>query len=206
MEKWIDVSIPLRTGMPVWPGDPEVKIERVEEMENGAEANLSRMTLGLHAGTHIDAPLHFMPKGGTIGSLPPDALLGPARVIAIRDESAVTRGELEEHQIAAGERILLRTRNSRHPGRYAADLVGLDLEAASFLAARPVRAVGIDGFSISRRGLEGEVHRALFEAGVWIVEGLDLSSVLPGKYELACLPLLIPGAEAAPARAFLRAL
>jgi arylformamidase len=203
MRAWIDVSLPLRTGMAGWPGDPEVTIERVEEIGKGGEANLSRMTLGLHAGTHIDAPLHFLENGAPIDSLPADTLVGPARVIAV-DEPVVTAEELRGRNVREGERVLFRTRNSRFPGRYAPDLVGLDPEAAVFLAASRVRAVGIDGLSISRAGSEAEVHQALLGAGIWVVEGLDLSAVAPGDYELICLPLLIPGAEAAPARAFLR--
>lgn len=204
MRGWIDVSLPLTSGMTVWPGDPEVRIETVEALGKGGEANLSRMTLGLHAGTHVDAPLHFLEDGASIDALPPDALVGPARVIAVADPIAVTRAELEGIDVREGERILLRTRNSQHPGRYAPDLVGLDVSAASFLAARRPRAVGIDGLSISRAGFEAEVHRVLLRAGIWIVEGLDLSAAAPGNYDLLCLPLLIPGAEAAPARAFLR--
>lgn len=204
MAEWIDISLPLRTGMTVWPGDPEVAIERVERMEAGAAANLSRISMGLHSGTHVDAPLHFLPEGASIDRIPPDALVGSARVIAVSDPAAVTAAELERAGVGEGERILLRTRNSERPGKYAPDLVGLDPEGAAFLAARRVRCAGIDSLSVSRQGMEAEVHWILLEAGIWIVEGLDLSAAAPGEYELLCLPLLIPGAEAAPARAFLR--
>jgi arylformamidase len=180
---WIDISVQLRDGMVVWPGDPPTRIERISAIERGEAENISAMSLCLHAGTHIDAPLHYFEGGAAIDRLPFDAVIGPARVILGAD--------LAGQKIRRGERILFKTRNSG---------VCLTPEAAECLAARGIRAVGIDDLSIG-----GErVHKILLGAGIWIIEGLDLSAVEPGNYDLVCLPLSIPGSDGAPARAVLR--
>ena len=206
---WIDVSVALADGMAHWPDNPPVVVERTQDMACGAAANVSRLSCGVHTGTHMDAPIHFIAGGTAIDQMPLDATVGPARVIAIADHEAVRVAELQAHDIRAGERILLRTRNSPAAWKSATfveDFVYLTTEAAEWLAARGVRTVGVDYLSVGgyRAGNGVAVHRALLVAGVWIIEGLDLSAVPPGPCDLVCLPLKILGADGAPARAIVR--
>lgn len=191
-----------------WPGDPPFHIERAEDQEKGDTATVSRMTLGAHTGTHMDAPLHFIRNGVTIDRMPLDATVGRARVIGIQDPKSIKRAELAGKMIAAGERILFKTSNSDRAwtsDRFDEDFVFISRDAAQYLAALGVLCVGVDYLSVGGFREDGpETHRALLEAGVWIIEGLNLSGVEPGEYEMACLPLKLMGAEGAPARAILR--
>ncbi|WP_051361374.1 cyclase family protein [Desulfuromonas sp. TF] len=205
--EWIDISVPITEEMATWPGDPPVIIDRVLDMAAGDDVTLSRLETGLHAGTHVDAPLHFLPGGARIDAMPIEAMTGPVRVIAIDADERIEVAHLRKERLAAGERVLFKTRNSRLWAEkgFIRDFVHLSLEAAEYLAGTGVRSVGIDYLSVSGYGKEaGEVHRVLLGAGVWIIEGLDLSRVVPGRYRLFCLPLKIAGAEAAPARVFLQ--
>jgi arylformamidase len=194
-----------------WPDNPPVELERTRDMERGDKANVSRLTLGVHSGTHMDAPVHFQPGAASIDRMPLDAAVGRARVIRIHDRIQVTVRELEAARIRHGERILLRTRNSpaawRGPG-FVEDFVHLSTEAAQWIAARGVRTLGVDYLSVggyrARNG--AAVHHALLGAGVWIIEGLDLSRVPAGPCELICLPLKLLGSDGAPARAIVRPL
>ncbi len=209
LQSWIDISVPIQNGMVCWPGDPEIFIEKVEDLEAGDEATLSRIELGLHAGTHVDAPRHYLSGAESIDRMPFEAMIGPARVFEIRDPVHITVDELSGYGIRSGERILFKTRNSlrERRDRFMEDFVHLTTLAAEFLANRKVLTVGIDYLSVGGyRRNEAVVHRTLLEAGIWIVESLDLSRTLPGDYELVCLPLKIAEGEAAPARALLRPL
>lgn len=207
---WIDVSLPVRDGMIVYDGDPEVRIERVTDIARGDLANVSRIELGSHTGTHVDAPRHFIDGAAGADELPPGALVGPALVADARalpgdiDAAALATLELP----ARTERVLLRTRNGDLWDRaaFSHDFVGLAEDAARDLVAMGVRLVGIDYLSIAPSTDPAPTHRVLLEAGVVVVEGLDLRAAPPGPYELICLPLRLEGADGAPARALLRPL
>jgi arylformamidase len=206
--RWIDVSVPLVSGMIGWPGDEAVRVERLQEVGRGDPCTLTRLVLGTHAGTHVDAPSHYLAGGATLDAMPLDATLGPARVIAISNPVAVTTKELARHRIRPGERLLLRTRNSRRrwwEKPFTEDYVFISPAGARWLAERRVCCVGIDALSVGgfREGGR-ETHDALLGAGIWIIEGLDLTAVRPGPVDLVCLPLRIAGVEGAPARALVR--
>jgi arylformamidase len=205
---WIDISVPLRTGMVHWPGDPPTRISRVQDLARGDSCTVSHIEMCAHAGTHMDAPAHFIQGGSTIDRMPVDAVVGPARVIAIRDQVSITPEELAEHRIRRGERLLFKTQSSercRDTDVFSPDFVSISPETAEYLAGRKVRLVGVDSLSVGSTNADGdETHRILLGAGVWIVEGLDLSKVEPGPVHLVCLPLKLEGAEGAPARAILR--
>jgi arylformamidase len=205
---WIDISVPVRNGMVHWPGDPQFHIERATDQEKGDPATVSKMTLGVHTGTHMDAPLHFIPHARSIDQIPLDATVGPARVIAISNPKSIQRADLIPHSIAPGERILFRTLNSDRAWKtdqFQEDFVFISQDAARYLAERAIRAVGVDYLSVGGFRQDGpETHHALLAAGIWIIEGLNLSAVQPGNYELVCLPLKLIGSEGAPARAILR--
>ncbi len=205
---WIDISIPIRSGMIYWPGDPTAHIERFISLDEGEICNVSQMSMCVHTGTHMDAPLHYLKDGVGIDRMPPDITCGPARIIAITDAVAVTREELELHDLRQGERILFRTGNSdrlSYDAPFVEDFIYVSPEAALYLAELGVRMVGVDYLSVG--GYESgntETHMALLGAGIWIIEGLDLKHVRPGPVELLCLPLRIENADGAPARAFVR--
>jgi arylformamidase len=205
---WIDISVPMRNGMVHWPGDPDFHIERATDQEKGDVATVSRMALGVHTGTHMDAPLHFIRGARSIDTMPLDATVGAARVIVIKDSKSITREELAGHGIGAGERILFKTANSEHAwdsDRFDEGFVFISQDGARYLAERGVRTVGVDYLSVGGFREDGpETHEALLGAGIWIIEGLNLRGVEPGSYEFVCLPLRLIGAEGAPARAILR--
>lgn len=207
--RWIDISVALHNDMGHWPGDPPVIIARTSDLEHGDPATVSKLSMGSHTGTHMDAPRHFLRGGKGLDEMPLETTLGSARVIAIRDSTVITSDELRRHQVRPGERLLFKTRNSTRcwkADRFVKDFVSLAPDAARFLAQHRVRMVGVDYLSVgSYRERNGvEVHRTLLGAGIWILEGLNLSRVRPGMYHLLCLPLKIRSSDGAPARAILR--
>ncbi|HEX8033420.1 MAG TPA: cyclase family protein [Ktedonobacterales bacterium] len=205
---WIDVSVSLHSGMVHWPDNPPVQIERVMSFDRGDAANVSKISMGSHTGTHMDAPIHFVPDGEGINMLPLDAAMGAARVIASTDAVSIKRAELEPYDIQRGERILFKTRNSNrvwNTDNFVEDFVYISADAAEYLAERGARTVGVDYLSVGGYKQDGiETHYALLGAGIWIIEGLNLASVEPGNYELVCLPLKIVDGDGAPARAIVR--
>jgi arylformamidase len=205
---WIDVSVPVRSGMVHWPDNPPIEVVRIMDMANGDPATVSRLSLGVHSGTHVDAPVHFLADGAGVDAVPFDQLLGEARVVEVGDAPSIGAAQLRPVDPRPGERLLFKTRNSARcwkADHFLSDFVYLSLEGAALLAERRVRTVGIDYLSIAGMKEGVPTHRTLLEQGICIIEGLDLSSVQPGNYELICLPLRLAGADGAPARVLLRA-
>lgn len=208
MSSWMDVSLPIHEGMHEWPGDRPLRIHSESDVDKGDPYSLSRATMTWHVGTHMDAPGHFVRKGARIDTFPPEAGVGRARVIAIRDRREITARELAQHRIRPGERLLFKTRNS--PGAWASsgftrDFVAFSPDGAQFLADRKVRFAAIDYLSVDP--FESETmpaHKALLGAGVWVVEGVNLSGVRAGRYHLICLPLRIVGGDGSPCRVLLK--
>jgi arylformamidase len=207
--KWIDISVTIRSGMVHWPDNPEVRVERAKEISKGDVCNVSMMSLGAHTGTHMDGPLHFIADGQGLDEMPLDATIGPARVIEIKDKESVKPKALESYKIRRGERILLKTPNSSRSWKTDAfdeDFVYISKEAAQYLVDREIQTVGVDYLSVGGFKKDGvETHLILLGAGIWVIEGLNLSKVKPGKYDLVCLPLKVLKSDGAPARAILRA-
>jgi arylformamidase len=207
-DEWVDVSVPLHTGMVHWPDNPPVTIERQLDMARGDVCNVSKMSMGVHTGTHMDAPIHFIRGGIGIDQMPLTTAIGQARVIEIGDPVSIKPEELASHNIQRGERILFKTRNSARCWQtddFVEDFVYIAHEAAQYLASLGVQLVGVDYLSVGGFAVDGpETHRALLGGGIWIIEGLNLSQAEPGIYDLICLPLRIVGGDGAPARAILR--
>jgi arylformamidase len=205
---WIDVSVPLYTGMVHWPDNPPVQINRILDMERGDSCNVSKMSMGSHTGTHMDGQIHFVKGGKGIDQMPLEATIGPARVIEIHDPESIKPEELRSHAFQPGERVLFKTLNSQrcwHSDTFVEDFVYISHEAASYLVEQHIQTVGVDYLSVGGFKTDGvETHRALLEAGIWIIEGLNLSAIQPGTYDLICLPLRIRDSDGAPARAILR--
>ena len=205
---WIDASVPLHTGMVHWPTDPSVRIERFADMDKGAVCNVSKMDMCAHAGTHMDGLNHFIQDGGPLDTVPFDALIGPCRVIEIKDADSVKPAELKQHKIPKGERILFKTRNSKRnwwEEHFDPKFIHISHAAAEHLVDCGIRTVGIDYLSVGGYQRDGvECHQVILGAGIWIIEGLNLRQVKPGKYDLICLPVKIRNGDGAPARAILR--
>ncbi|HWC32775.1 MAG TPA: cyclase family protein [Actinomycetota bacterium] len=211
MGRVIDVSLGIHPEMLTWPGDPGVGVRPAKRLDRGDSSNVSELQLGTPTGTHVDAPWHFVEGGATVDDLDAEILVGPAVVGDMRHvEDRIGADDLERLDLAPGtSRLLFRTRNSDlwASGRrdFPDDYVALGEDGAEWLVAHEVKLVGTDFLSIERKREDGghPVHVALLEAGVVIVEGLDLSEVTPELYLLYCLPLKIVGVDGAPARVFL---
>lgn len=201
--KILDVTVPIRNGMVVYEGDPEVHLERFSAIAEGAVANLSRLDFGVHSGTHIDAPVHFIEGAPAAESLPLEWLMGPAHVVdATAVEGFLDDAALRGLDLPEGERrLLFKTPNSSlwERDEFVHEFVQLTGNGADYLVDRGVRLVGVDYLSVG----DPDAHRSLLRAGVVAVEGLDLREVEPGPYRLVCLPLKIVGSDGAPARALL---
>jgi arylformamidase len=204
--KLIDVTVPIRNGMPVYDNNPGVRLERARSIADGDSVNISRLDLGVHTGTHVDGPVHFIEGGAGTESIDPEVLIGEAHVVdatglhADIDASALNTLDLP----AGAERLIFKTPNS--------ELWNLDEFTRGFIrfvesGARPlvdagVRLVAIDYLSIGDEG----AHKVFLGNGVVPLEGLDLREVAPGRYRLYCLPLKLVGSDGAPARVFLEPL
>jgi arylformamidase len=209
MSRWIDVSIPLSRHTVCWPGDRRFEAASECAIERGDECNVSAFSMSAHLGTHVDAPLHYIHGGASMDELPLDAMIGPTRVIGIKGD-AITPEELERDGAVAGERLLFKTRNSDrawYDEEFTDRYVHLTPDAARWLALRRPALIGVDYLSVGAPGKEGALtHTILLNAGIWIIESLDLRRVAPGGYELICLPLRIAEVEGAPARVILKIL
>jgi arylformamidase len=207
MRRAHDLSIPVRTGGLVYPGNPEIVIEPQQSISRGAGANVSRISFGSHTGTHVDAERHFFDDGQTVDQIPLDRLIGPALLIAV-DESlgSVGASDLERHDLRGHTRILIRTRNSAYldDPHFHRDYTYLAPDAAEYLVANGVELAGVDYLSIEQfHSGHHRTHRTLLQNNVVIVEGLSLGGIPPGEYDFICLPLRLEGIDGAPARAIL---
>ena len=206
-----DLSVPLGSELPIYPGDPGIEIRAWSSLENGDAANVSALSFGAHTGTHVDAPAHFLQGAKKVETLDLEVLIGEVEVVEVPDDCLVIDEEFVAANYARGTvRVLFKTRNSRlWSERFETNFTHLDLTAAKSLLNLGVKLVGIDYLSIEKFGSKDhEVHRALLSQEVIILEGLNLSGVSPGKYELICLPLHLRTklGDGAPARAVLRTL
>jgi arylformamidase len=199
----LDISVPIRAHMPVWPGNAGVDLRPVETIAGGHPANVSALDFGVHTGTHVDGACHFLEGAAGVDVTPLAPLVGNALVLDARDvTSTIDAAVVDRLDPPAGtERVLFRTRNSElwAQGDFVDDFVALDASGAEALIGRGVTLVGIDYLSIGDSG----AHHALLGAGIVVVEGLDLRAVEPGPYGFVCLPLKIVGSDGGPARALL---
>ncbi len=204
----IDISVAISPLMHIYPGDPTVEIQPASEIAKGDSNNSSRLIMGSHTGTHVDAPRHFIEDRLSIDRLPMDVLVGKAYVAEILTTSQISVSDLEKAKIPPGtKRVLFKTVNSKliwKAKEFQPDFISLSSEGAKWLVQNGIRLVGIDYLSIEKfRSPDHEVHHTLLDANVVILEGLNLTGVSPGEYTLCCLPLKISGGDGAPARAVL---
>lgn len=209
MNKIIDISLPLSSELPVWPGTQSFKLESVQSLSNGDHCNESAYSANIHTGTHIDMPWHFLNEGDKTDSLEVGRMIGPALVVWLPDINKITPEVLDLARIPKGtKRLIFRTDNSILWGEgeleFQRNFVALTAKAATWLVEADIDLIGIDYLSIQLFEDSSETHEILLHAGILILEGLNLHGVQPGTYELICLPLAVCGAEGAPARAILR--
>ena len=207
-----DVTVPLSNELPTYPGDPGIQIGEWRSLAKGDSANVSVVNFGAHTGTHVDAPAHFIEGAAKIETLPLESLIGECVVIQVPDDYLVVDEEFVSANFTPGtERVLFKTRNSAFwnetPPQFHRDFTHLNTAAATWLASNGAKLVGIDYLSIEKSKSPGHpTHVALLEKGIVIVEGLNLSDVSPGRYEVFCLPLRLRSdlGDGAPARVVLR--
>ena len=205
----IDISLPLCSRTPVWPGSTEFELTFEKRLDAGDDCNNTRMACDTHTGTHIDAPSHFIAGGRTVDDLSLDILIGPATVSSLPDIDDISAADLQCLSLPPDtKRLLLRTRNSKlwqsGVGTFQKDFVGLVADAAEWIVEKGIRLVGVDYLSVASFRDIQKTHRILLDGGVVLLEGINLYHVDAREYELICLPLYLIGAEGAPARAVLR--
>jgi arylformamidase len=204
-----DISVTVTSELPVWPGDPAIVLERVEKIEEGGNANVSRIEMGVHTGTHVDAPVHFVPGASSVESMSLDVLVGLVQVVHLADSVDTIGGaEVQAAGIKPGTtRVLFKTRNSQYWSHtrdgFQMGFVGITRSGAEKLVEMGIRLVGIDYLSIAPFKQSRPTHEVLLKASTVIIEGLDLRQVNPGEYTLYCLPIKLGGSDGAPCRAIL---
>lgn len=205
-----DISVPISESLVVWPGDTTIRMEQSSHLARGDVATVTHLEMSAHTGTHVDAPAHFILGGDDVASLTLDVLIGPALVAAYPGDDHITAADLAAMSIPAGTtRLLLHTKNSESweneatAATFQKDFVAITEDGARWLVEHGIRLVGIDYLSAAPFTASVPTHRVLLEAGVIILEGIDLSGIDAGAYELCCLPLKLAGSDGAPARAVL---
>jgi arylformamidase len=204
-----DISLTISTDMPVWPGDDPVALTLVTSMDDGAHNNLTSLSMSAHTGTHVDAPHHFLNDRRTVDALPLDVLCGLCYVVQFPgDVDEITAEVLERTPIPADiSRLLIGTRNSNYwkdgEKNFQTGFVGVTEDGAQWLVERGIKLVGIDYLSIAPYKQSVPTHTVLLKAGMVVLEGVDLSKILRGFYDVYCLPLKLQGSDGAPARAIL---
>lgn len=205
-----DISVLVHEGTPIWPGDPKLSMQLASSIAKGGVANVTRLKMGAHTGTHMDAPFHFHVNGAGVDRLPLEILIGPCRVFDLSELTGhITREVLAKCDFAGVTRALLKTRNSRHwandDHEFDKKFLAITADAAKYLVERGVKLVGVDYLSVEAFGsTEHPVHDTLLGAGAVIIETLNLSEVSAGDYELIALPVKLKGADGGPARVVLR--
>jgi arylformamidase len=204
-----DISLSISPNLPTWPGDPPLQIKQIESMDKGAHDNVTHISASVHLGTHVDAPHHFLNDGRTIEQLPLEVLTGPCYVTQLPDGiEAITSEVLDRTEITSEmKRVLFGTSNShywaKNESKFQTDFVAITEDGAEWLVEHGVQLVGVDYLSVAPYGDSVPTHTVLLKAGIVVVEGLNLSNIMRGFYDLYCLPLKIAGSDGAPARAIL---
>ena len=209
MTTFFDITIPLNNDTPVWPGDKGIRIWRTAEIGQTSDFNISRMELGVHSGTHIDAPFHLFSDGKTIDAYALDQLIGSVLVVEIQPGiELITKEILENINFEGFERVLFKTDNSKYwnsdKPKFTDKYIALSSSGANYLATLGLCLVGIDYFSVSPMEDLLEPHRILLRKGITVLENVDLREVQPGVYTLYCLPMKLTGTDGAPVRAILQ--
>jgi len=205
--KLIDITVPLDSNLPVYPGNTPFTIQPIKRLANGDSSNVSTLHLSAHSGTHVDAPRHFFDDGPGVEALPLELLVGRTRVVEVFSRKAICPEDLAALDLSDDLRILFKTANSRLWGsaEFRTDYIGMTEAGARHLVERGMKVVGVDYLSVEEFKKPGApAHHVLLRGGTIVIEGLNLRDVEPGTYDMLCLPLRIVGADGSPARVILR--
>lgn len=206
MRRVIDLSYPIANGMPVYPGDPDVHFRLIHTIKESGY-NVTELTMGVHAGTHVDAPSHSIYSDRSVDSLPLDVLVGWTEVLDLGDmppNSEIRAAHLDVYsdRVTEGARVLLRTNWGKHWGQpdFYNDYPGLTEGAAMWLTSRKVKLLGIEQPSVHKK-YHKEVHEALLSTGMVLIESVaNMDQLRCGRVYLAALPLKLAGIEGSPVR------
>ena len=203
-----DISLTLSPHSIRWVTAQPLELIERKRMSRGDTNNSSSIHTSVHAGTHVDAPFHFLPDGVTIEALPLETFIGPARVCAVEPGTHIMAVDVAKAGLKDETRVLFKTRNSSllKKGTYDASFAPFSVDGAKALVELGVKLVGLDYLSAAAANEQVPVHRAFLDNGVILLEGIDLSDVPPGRYELFCPPVKLAGSDGAPCRAVLREL
>jgi arylformamidase len=205
--KLIDVTVPLDSNVPVYPGNTSLSLEAIKRIARGDSSNVSTLHMSAHGGTHVDAPRHFFDDGPGTEALPLEMLIGRARVVEVTSRKGITADDLARFDLSEDVRVLIKTLNSRLWGspQFHQDYVGVTESGARHLVDHGIKVVGVDYLSVEEFKRPGApAHHILLGGGTIVIEGLNLRDVDPGIYEMYCLPLPLVGSDGAPARVVLR--
>ncbi len=204
--KYYDISLNLSAETVRWKTASPFELVERRRMSRGEHNNTSAVSMSVHSGTHIDAPFHFVPDGGAIDALPLETFIGPVLVHAVEADRHITEAHVNAIPLKGETRILFKTRNSQllRKSAYDPDFVAFTEAAARALVALGIKLVGLDYLSVAHEDAQIPVHRAFLDHGVVLLEGVDLSEIAPGRYELICFPIRLRGSDGAPCRAVLR--
>lgn len=200
---WIDITMPLRKNMPIWPEDTAFSYA-LDATYDDTGANVGRMTMGLHNGTHIDAPYHYDDFGKSVDALPIDLFTGITQVVDMTHTDYITVEQLTTLALSPVERIFFKTRTTPPAHEFDAQFTTIAPEAIHYLAAHGIRLIGIDAPSVDALNAPLAAHAACRDTDIIIIENLVLHHVQPDLYEFIGLPLAIAGADASPIRAVIR--
>ena len=208
--KLIDISLTISEDLPIWPGDPRPQLTKISLISEGEDANVTHLSSCVHIGTHVDAPDHFLGNGRTVVDIPLELMIGKTRVSEISSDGPITESDLRAAGVDGSQkRLLIKTKNSdlwkEGIKEFQRNFIALDASAAEYLVKMGVEVIGVDYLSVAPYADPAPTHRILLEAGILIIEGLNLSQVEGGEYMLFCLPLKIEGSDGAPARVLLQA-
>lgn len=173
----------------VYPGDPVPTAKPVSETKKGAICNLTKIVLGTHSGTHLDAPWHFIPDGKTVEEITLEQTIGSCHMVSMEGE--VTRSKLEKIMPENCERLLIRGD------------IELTVDGAKYLAGKRLQLLGVEGMTVGTEETSEKVHKTLLGTGMVILENLDMSKTAPGSYVLVAAPLRMKGMDGSPVRAIL---
>lgn len=204
-----DITLGVSPELPVWPGGPAISLEQVESMDQGAHANVTRLAMSVHTGTHVDAPHHFLNDHRTVDQLSLDILTGRCYVLDLSTlDGQITAEALGKGNIPSNtERLLVKTKNSARwqagEKEFFTGFQAVTEDGAHWLVNKGIKLIGVDYLSVAPYKQSVPTHTVLFKAGIIALEGVNLSEVKQGEYMLYCLPLKLVGSDGAPARVIL---
>ncbi|MBM4055567.1 MAG: cyclase family protein [Planctomycetes bacterium] len=204
-----DVTLPISDSMITWPSDPAVSVKKTSMISRGDSCNVSELKIGSHCGTHIDAPYHFLENGRTIDQIILENLIGDAMIFEFDNQEKIDVSDVKRLRLDNVKRVIFKTINSSYwkLSAFKKDFVYITKEAAQYLVDRGIQLVGVDYLSIEKfNSQKAETHGVFLQNNVVVLEGLDLSLVAAGNYELIALPLKIKSGDGSPARVILRSI